>query len=154
MKKFYKDDIVNINGDEYVVVDKSTEGAKGAIFKTRKGGISKFVRFDDKITVGEFADVQECFTKISEAVDFIINVYEDDNLRLLQALGELNNALQEWDFDLNDEFTAENCKQKLIIILQHGNWQVVENEQEEIETKTAEYAVVWVKECKKEEVKD
>ena len=151
MIKFYQGDIVNINGDEYVVVDKSQEGAKGAIFKTRKGGISKFVRFDDKITVGEFADVQECFTKISEAVDFIINVYEGNNLRILQALQELNEALQEWDFDLNDELPDDN---KLIIILQHANWQVVENEQEEIETKTTEYAVVWVKECKKEEVKD
>ena len=154
MKKFYTGDIVNINGNEYVVVDKATEGAKGAIFQTRKGGRSKFVRFDDKITVGEFADVQECFTSIGEAVDFIINVYEGDNLRILQALGELNEALREWDFDLNDEFSEENCKQKLIIILQHANWQVVKNEQEEIETKITEYAVVWVKECKKEEVKD
>jgi len=150
MIKFYQGDIVNINGDEYVVVDKSTEGAKGAIFKTRKGGISKFVRFDDKITVKEFGNAQACFITIGGAVDFIIE-NKGDNLMLLQALGELNNALQEWDFDLNDELPDDN---KLIIILQHANWQVVENEQEEIETKTAEYAVVWVKGCKKEEVKD
>jgi len=153
MIKFYQGDIVNINGDEYVVVDKSTEGAKGAIFKTRKGGISKFVRFDDKITVKEFGNAQACFITIGGAVDWIVG-REDDPLFILQALQELNGALHDWDFDLNDEFTAENCKQKLIIILQHGNWQVVENEQEEIETKTTEYAVVWVKERKKEEVKD
>ena len=151
MKKFYTGDIVNINGDEYVVVDKATEGAQGAVFKTRKGGVSKFVRFDDKVLVGEFADVEACFTSIGEAVDWIVE-RKDDPLFILQALGELNNALQEWDFDLNDEFSAENCKQKLVIILQHGNWMVVEDEQEEIETKTTEYAVVWVKECKKEEV--
>ena len=148
MKKFYIDDIVNINGDEYVVVDKATEGAKGAIFQTRRGGRSKFVRFDDKVSVGEFANVQACFTTISDAVNFIIE-NKGDNLMLLQALGELNNALQEWDFDLNDELPDDN---KLIIILQHANWQVVENEQAEIETKTTEYAVVWVKEYKKEEV--
>ena len=151
MKKFYTGDIVNINGDEYVVVDKATEGAQGAVFKTRKGGVSKFVRFDDKVLVGEFADAQACFTSIGEAVDWIV-ARKDDPLFILQALQELNGELQSWDFDLNDEFTAENCKQKLIIILQHGNWQVVEDEQEEIETKTAEYAVVWVKEYKKEEV--
>ena len=151
MKKFYTGDIVNINGDEYVVVDKATEGAQGAVFKTRKGGVSKFVRFDDKVLVGEFADAQACFTSIGEAVDWIV-ARKDDPLFVLQALQELNSELQSWDFDLNDEFTAENCKQKLIIILQHGNWQVVEDEQEEIETKTAEYAVVWVKEYKKEEV--
>jgi len=151
MIKFYQGDIVNINGDEYVVVDKSTEGAKGAIFKTRKGGISKFVRFDDKITVKEFGNAQACFITIGGAVDWIVG-REDDPLFILQALQELNGALHDWDFDLNDEFTAENCKQKLIIILQHGNWQVVENEQEEIETKTAEYAVVWVKGCKKDEL--
>ena len=80
--------------------------------------------------------------------NFIIE-NKGDNLMLLQALGELNNALQEWDFDLNDELPDDN---KLIIILQHANWQVVENEQAEIETKTTEYAVVWVKEYKKEEV--
>ena len=153
MKKFYIDDIVNINGDEYVVVDKSTEGAKGAIFQTRKGGISKFVEFGDKVSVDEFADVEACFTSIGEAVDWIVG-RKDDPLFILQALQELNGALHDWDFDLNDEFSAENCKQKLIIILQHGNWQVVEDEQEEIETKTAEFKVVWVKECKKEEVKD
>ena len=148
MKKFYTGDIVNINGDEYVVVDKATEGAKGAIFQTRRGGLSKFVRFDDKVSVGEFANVQACFTTISDAVNFIVE-NKGDNLMLLQALGELNNALQEWDFDLNDELPDDN---KLIIILQHANWQVVEDEQEEIETKTTEYAVVWVKEYKKEEV--
>ena len=153
MKKFYQGDIVNINGDEYVVVDKATEGAKGAIFQTRRGGRSKFVGFDDKVTVSEFADVQACFTSIGEAVDWIVSRKEDP-LFILQALQELNGELQGWDFDLNDEFTAENCKQKLVIILQHGNWQVVEDEQEEIETKITEYAVVWVKECKKEEVKD
>lgn len=151
MKKFYTGDIVNINGDEYVVVDKATEGAQGAVFKTRKGGVSKFVRFDDKVLVGEFADAQACFTSIGEAVDWIV-ARKDDPLFILQALQELNSELQSWDFDLNDEFTAENCKQKLIIILQHGNWQVVEDEQEEIETKTTEYAVVWVKEYKKKEV--
>ena len=151
MKKFYTGDIVNINGDEYVVVDKATEGAKGAIFQTRRGGRSKFVRFDDKVSVGEFADVQACFTSIGEAVDWIVEK-KDDPLFILQALQELNGELQSWDFDLNDEFSEENCKQKLIIILQHGIWQVVEDEQEEIETKTTEYAVVWVKEYKKEEV--
>ena len=151
MKKFYQGDIVNINGDEYVVVDKATEGAKGAIFQTRRGGRSKFVEFGDKVSVGEFADVEACFTSIGEAVDWIVE-RKDDPLFILQALQELNGELQSWDFDLNDEFTAENCKQKLIIILQHGNWQVVENEQAEIETKTTEYAVVWVKEYKKEEV--
>ena len=151
MKKFYTGDIVNINNEEYLVVDKATEGAKGAIFKTRKGGISKFVRFDDKITVKEFGNAQACFITIGGAVDWIVG-REDDPLFILQALQELNGALHDWDFDLNDEFTAENCKQKLIIILQHGNWQVVENEQEEIETKTAEYAVVWVKGCKKDEL--
>lgn len=152
MKKFYQGDIVNINGDEYVVVDKATEGAKGAIFQTRRGGLSKFVRFDDKVSVGEFADVQACFTSIGEAVDWIVE-RKDDPLFVLQALQELNSELQSWGFDLNDEFSAENCKQKRIIILQHGNWQVVEDEQEEIETKTTEYAVVWVKE-RKEEVED
>ena len=148
MKKFYQGDIVNINNEEYLVVDKATEGAKGAVFQTRRGGRSKFVRFDDKVMVGEFADMQASFTTIGGAVDFIIE-NKGDNLMLLQALQELNEALQEWDFDLNDEFPNDN---KLIIILQHANWMVVENEQEEIETKTAEYAVVWVKECKKEEV--
>ena len=151
MKKFYTGDIVNINGDEYVVVDKATEGAKGAIFQTRRGGRSKFVEFGDKVSVGEFADVEACFTSIGEAVDWIVE-RKDDPLFILQALQELNGKLQSWDFDLNDEFTAENCKQKLIIILQHGIWQVVEDEQEEIETKTTEYAVVWVKEYEKEEV--
>lgn len=151
MKKFYQDDIVNINGDEYIVVDKTTEGAKGAIFQTRKGGLSKFVEFGDKVSVGEFADVQACFTSIGEAVDWIVE-RKDDPLFILQALEELNGELQSWGFDLNDEFSAENCKQKLIIILLNGNWQVVEDEQEEIETKTTEYAVVWVKKCKKDEV--
>ena len=150
MIKFDQGDIVNINGNEYVVVDKATEGAKGAIFQTRKGGRSKFVEFGDKVSVGEFADVEACFTSIGEAVDWIVE-RKDDPLFILQALQELNEALQERDFDLNDELPDDN---KLIIILQHANWQVVENEQEEIETKTAEYAVVWVKECKKEEVKD
>ena len=151
MKKFYTGDIVNIHGDEYVVVDKATEGAQGAVFKTRKGGVSKFVRFDDKVLVGEFADVEACFTSIGEAVDWIVEK-KYDPLFILQALQELNEELQSWVFDMNDEFTAENCKQKLVIILQHGNWQVVEDEQEKIETKTTEYAVVWVKEYKKEEV--
>jgi len=150
MIKFYQGDIVNINGDEYVVVDKDTEGAKGAVFQTRRGGRSRFVEFGDKVSVGEFADVEACFTSIGEAVDWIVESREDP-LFMLQALGELNGALQGWDFDLNDEFPDDN---KLIIILQHGNWMVVENEQEEIETKTVDYAVVWVKECKKEEVKD
>ena len=71
MKKFYIDDIVNINGDEYVVVDKATEGAKGAIFQTRRGGRSKFVEFGDKVSVGEFADVEHDEARAAEAYEIL-----------------------------------------------------------------------------------
>ena len=80
MKKFYTGDIVNINGDEYVVVDKATEGAKGAIFQTRRpsakyrgclvsnnGAIT--VRYDRQ--TGKFVEVEHDEARAAEAYEIL-----------------------------------------------------------------------------------